>query len=401
MRVKTLEISGFRAFKGSHVFDLDADIVLVVGVNGQGKTSFFDAILWAITGEIPRLERSYSVVSLYSPSGEARVEVTMVSDDNRTIVVTRQSNSQRTRLQVRVGADVFRDEDGEYQLMRHLWPAGLSANDSRTALRSALQHGVYLQQDVLTGFLTAETDQQRFNVVSEFIGVGAATELQVELESSRRSWSRVTTLKEAEVKDTEGTLGWLERQLQELAEEELPVSFNSAEWTDWWTHVNNLSVAQIDIPDPVSPAAHSAIDAVMAELRALRFSYERRREDLQGLETTFLELPSAGLDLEELSKVVERSGQELVIARGALSDGEAIATNARRLEAEARSEREELMLLADLALRHLGENCPVCLQTYDKDRTRQRLEALRQSNGRSINLQDDLPDLAHLKLKPR
>ena len=397
MRFKALEISGFRAFKGNHSFDLDADIVLVVGVNGQGKTSFFDAILWAITGEIPRLERSHSVESLYSLSGEARVEVTMVSDDNRTIVVTRQSKSQRTRLQVRVGADVFRDEDGEYQLIRHLWPAGLSANDSRTALRSALQHGVYLQQDVLTGFLTAETDQQRFNVVSEFIGVGAATELQLELENSRRSWSRVTNLKEAELKETEGRLAWLEGQLQELGEDELSVNFNSEEWTAWWTNVKHFGVAQIDIPDPATPEAHNAVDSVMADLRAIRFSYERRREDLQGLETTFLQLPSAGLDLEELNRVVERSEHVLAIARGALSDAEAIVTNARRLEAEARSEREEIMLLAGLALRHLGEICPVCLQTYDKDGTRQRLEALRQSNGPSINLQDDLPDLANLE----
>ena len=82
MRIKSVDISGFRAFSGDHRFDLDGDIVLVIGVNGQGKTSLFDAIHWAITGEIFRIGHPESVVSLYSPSGEARVHVTLVSEDD-------------------------------------------------------------------------------------------------------------------------------------------------------------------------------------------------------------------------------------------------------------------------------------------------------------------------------
>ena len=54
-RLRSLEVNGFRAFANEMRFDLDADSIVVIGANGQGKTSFFDAILWALTGRIPRL----------------------------------------------------------------------------------------------------------------------------------------------------------------------------------------------------------------------------------------------------------------------------------------------------------------------------------------------------------
>ena len=111
MWIKSVDISGFRAFSGSHRFDLDGDIVLVIGVNGQGKTSLFDAILWAVTGEISRLDRPDSVVSLYSSSGEARVTVTLRSEDGRTLEVTRHSDGERIGLLVGVEGETFRGRD--------------------------------------------------------------------------------------------------------------------------------------------------------------------------------------------------------------------------------------------------------------------------------------------------
>ena len=397
MRVKTLDISGFRAFRGRHQFDLDADTVLVSGVNGQGKTSFFDAILWAITGEIPRLERSGSVVSVYSPSGEARVEVSMASDDGRTIVVTRQSDGQRGRLQVNTGDDVFRDSEAEHEIIRRLWPEGLRAQDPRLAMRSALQHGVYLQQDVLTGFLTAETDQERFNAFSELIGAGVATELQASLESNRRAWSRATNVLESETKETEARLHQLEAQLPGLGEGDASVPLNTEEWIAWWAQVRGYGVMRIDAPAPDSPDAPGALDAAMAELRNIRLTYERRREDLRALESVYLRLPDIDFDVNEMLQEAEGSAQELEIARETLAEGESIVSNAQRLEAEARSHRQDLVQLAEVALRHLADHCPVCLQSYDRDGTRARLEALLDSVDQNTSPRHDLPDLAELR----
>ena len=107
VRVRSLEISGFRAFSGQVSLNLDGDVVLVVGANGQGKTSLFDAILWAITGGMTRLEHPESVVSLYSESGEAHVQVSLVSDDNREMLISRRHDGRSDRLHIEMEMSHF------------------------------------------------------------------------------------------------------------------------------------------------------------------------------------------------------------------------------------------------------------------------------------------------------
>ncbi len=57
VRLKKLIISNFRAYTKQHVCDLDADLIILYGRNGLGKTSFFDAIEFACTGRVANLER--------------------------------------------------------------------------------------------------------------------------------------------------------------------------------------------------------------------------------------------------------------------------------------------------------------------------------------------------------
>ena len=397
MKVQSLEISGFRAFSKNHSFDLDADIVLVVGVNGQGKTSFFDAILWAVTGAIPRLRSLESVVSHYSTSGEARVAVSIVDDEGKAIEVTRQSDGLRDELLVKVNGDDYRDQQGQVQLIQNLWPEGLRSNDQSMALQSALQYGVYLQQDVLTGFLTAETDEQRFNVFSQFVGAGAATEFQSALERSRKAWSQATNILANRLQEKEQRTEQLESQLSELEGDDLPYNVNEEEWATWWTRVRAFGVTRSDTRTPDSPESQGAVDTAMAELRTIRLSYERRRGNLLDLETAVLALPSADLDPNELELTATRLEQTLAAARESLAEAEATASNFLRVQTESRSEHQERVLLADLALRHLEDQCPVCLQSYDKDSTRERLEMIRDTAEPSLNLPSNLPDLSNLE----
>ena len=394
MKITAVEVSGFRAFSGSTRFDLDGDIVLVVGVNGQGKTSLFDAIHWAFTGEISRLNQPSSVVSLYSDSGEARVEATVVSDDGRTLVVTRHSDGQASNLLLREGGNVFRGEDAESELLRSLWPEGLAANDSRAALRSALERGVYLQQDVLTDFLTADTDQERFNSIGELIGTGRATELQAALERSRTAWSRVTNQRKSEVAETEERLNRLEVQLGELLAAEPRVAPSSDEWGAWWTQVGQLGVSEARASGVSAPDAQRAVDTAMAELRAIRLSRERRGERLRDSAAALRELPSTTFNLDELRAAVEAADEALLAAQQALAEAEDEAAESRRRQLAVRSEREELRVLAEVALRHLGERCPVCEQAYDREETSARLNDLLGGTVDSSDEQATRPDVA-------
>jgi len=56
-RLKTLEVQGFRSFQDSATLDLNADVVLIYGKNGSGKTSLVSALEMAITGNVYDLSR--------------------------------------------------------------------------------------------------------------------------------------------------------------------------------------------------------------------------------------------------------------------------------------------------------------------------------------------------------
>ena len=376
MQIKSVEISGFRAFSGRNRFDLDGDVVLVVGVNGHGKTSLFDAIHWAITGDISRLNQPDSVVSLYSPSGEARVHVKLASDDGRLLEVTRHSDGEKYSLLVSEGDKAFRGADAEYELLRRLGDDGLASGESRAALRSALERGVYLQQDVLTDFLTADTDQDRFSAISEFIGAGRTTEFQSALERSRRAWTRTTTERSSEMDEKAQRLSRLEGQLRELEDASSAMGPSSDEWTAWWTQAQRLRISSLGVPKIDSSDAHNVIDIAMAELRSLRLSLERRRDRLRSLALMLQEVPTAEVDLDALRREVEQASQALVAARRTLEEAQEEVAEARNRQLESRSEQEDLRVFAEITLRQLGETCPVCQQTYDIDSTRQRLESL-------------------------
>jgi len=54
--LKELEVNNFRAYRENEKFDLDANLVVLFGPNGFGKTSFFDAIDFVCTGSVGRFD---------------------------------------------------------------------------------------------------------------------------------------------------------------------------------------------------------------------------------------------------------------------------------------------------------------------------------------------------------
>jgi DNA repair exonuclease SbcCD ATPase subunit len=91
MRLLSLELAGFRGFATKQIFDLAADAIIVVGANGNGKTSLFDAVLWAITGRIPRLGSDDSLLACrFSETGQTRVVLRLgQTDGSSQLTVTR------------------------------------------------------------------------------------------------------------------------------------------------------------------------------------------------------------------------------------------------------------------------------------------------------------------------
>ena len=104
MRLKSITIEGFRAFGRQVTIDLDADVILLQGANGLGKTSLLDAILWSLSGAISRFRQRGSPISMYAREGRARVELTL-ADDGADIVIVRASDGEDDFVRLRVGGE--------------------------------------------------------------------------------------------------------------------------------------------------------------------------------------------------------------------------------------------------------------------------------------------------------
>lgn len=87
-RLVQIELESFRAYgAGARTVDLDADVVLIHGRNGSGKTSLLSAIEYAVTGEVDHLrpyKKDYAhVIGHIGDAPEsARVRLTARAKDN-------------------------------------------------------------------------------------------------------------------------------------------------------------------------------------------------------------------------------------------------------------------------------------------------------------------------------
>ena len=107
VRLKELEINNFRAYRGSHKFDLDADLIVLFGPNGFGKTSFFDAIDFVCTGGVARFDARFgrktdrllkALKHLDSSVDDSLVKTTVLIDSKEEILERYMKNRTQTYI---------------------------------------------------------------------------------------------------------------------------------------------------------------------------------------------------------------------------------------------------------------------------------------------------------------
>lgn len=163
LKIAKVELDAFRAYKEKTEFDfrkddIVANLIVIYGMNGYGKTSFFDAIEWALTGNINRIkktqtkrergyirhklkkrERQYVLKNEESPKIQAEINILFDNKQNFRI------KTERTRI---TGTDYKEHEVDE-------------------TFRLNKDH--ILTQDAVDNFLRADTSAKRYKLFSEFL----------------------------------------------------------------------------------------------------------------------------------------------------------------------------------------------------------------------------------------
>ncbi len=385
MRLLSLELAGFRGFATKQTFDLDADAVIVVGANGNGKTSLFDAVLWGIAGRIPRLGPDDAPLACkFSETGQTRVTLRLGrADGSLALTVTRVFDGTRTTVSVETTEGVLRGPEAEGRLIQQIWKEAATAANPAEALATALTRSVYLQQDLVREFIDSVTAQERFGAVSELVGAGRVTDLQGELERAKKAWSLATNSRAAELEPLRGRLSTMESRLAELRARptSAEAGLDEAAWSEWWARLQAMGLKVSAVPI-ASRGATSAIDSAIVQADAARRAAERRRPLLDALAQEISGIAARIFpDLTSLRGKVAEAQQQVQAARAKFSAEQARVVEVRRLQAELKETSQQLQALATLALKHLGEKCPVCDQDYNVDATRQRLVLIAAGEG--------------------
>lgn len=397
MRLTRLSLSGFRGFPGPVSFDLDADAVIVIGVNGQGKTSLFDGVLWGLTGNIPRLGEDHRLVSLYSSTGEARVEVDLRTSSGASVRVVRSFDGEVQQLRLEHADKIYKDDGARLRLLEVLWPDAMHTPDSASALTAALTKSVYLQQDLVREFIEADSEQERFEAVSELVGAGRVTDLSLALERAKTAWSRATNLLAKDLEDELGRLRAIEDQLSRLPQSEGEPGDAAETWAAWCARDEVLTKSSTNYPPMESSDAPLVVDRAVKASRVERQRLERRIDSLHELQQAVEGADAEGSPADEVAVLqadLDKAVAEFESARAELERAQAQAAEQRRAQLNLHEARAELRALAELALRHLGPACPVCGQVHDEDATRSRLEKLREEDGGDEHTAPEVSDVA-------
>ena len=114
MRLKSLEIKGFKSFANETIINFNEDVIGVVGPNGSGKSNIVDAIRWVLGEQKSkelRLEKMSSVIFNGSKkrkaSGMATVSLTF--ENTKNLLPTEYNT-------VKIGRTLYRSGESEYHL---------------------------------------------------------------------------------------------------------------------------------------------------------------------------------------------------------------------------------------------------------------------------------------------
>lgn len=386
MRLKSITIEGFRAFGRQATIDLDADVILLQGPNGVGKTSLLDAILWALAGTIDRFAGRGSPISMYAREGSARVQLTMAGEHG-DVIVTRATDGDKPFVRLHANGEEFEQAAAEQELCNLLLPHLKDRSGASAALNRVLTRGVYLQQDLVRQFIDDDSASDRFALVSEVIGAGAVLDLQAALEKSRRAWATsMSAFRKEELEPAMVRRAQIDEHLLRLTDGASIESADARAASEQLFQNAVSLLGQSRLGGEAVPTTPGKLDRFLKTLDSERGRLERELVVAQSLREQIPELtaaPAVDAQEEHLREAEANLAREIVEADEAIREENERLASEREAQVAASDRTQRLATLARLALQGLGDHCPVCEQSHDVDHTTAHLEALIQAASES------------------
>lgn len=176
MKIQKLEIKAFRGFLDVPVFSLDGDIILLAGNNGLGKTTFFDAFEWCLTGKLKRYDlspiekRQHPYIVNRFANRDAFVKISFIDGQN-TIEFIREGNEKKTNFSIKVnGKPIPSKKVKKKELEILVADEELLGQIKEEDIEYLLLRSHLLEQELTAEFIRSVSPTSRFSQLSKILG---------------------------------------------------------------------------------------------------------------------------------------------------------------------------------------------------------------------------------------
>jgi len=402
MRLKSIDIEAFRAFARAHHFNLDADIILLYGRNGFGKTSVFDAISWCLFGFSKRLSgtRDFTradasfITNAFREAGEERVRL-VLARPGPDIEVERRGS----RFSLFDGETALDGGPAERRLLQLMGFEHDSSESLRTLQRQALDsfsRSFLLQQAFLSQFMTSNTPRQRFDAFSELFSLTPVRDFYTHLSTTEHSRaselvegaSRRLDIASAELTQLEGRLSAERNRVERIVSEGgRPSAHPSADYSVRLKHLVD-DVRQI-LPDITAEDTKplDTIDRAILRLSEFATRLERELSALHSLRERVPLLSKWEVEQQNLaasiaaaeSLVQEKQAQSMAAQAEVQQLLESLRALEDKINVAAEASQQLNSFVSDAIEFVAADECPVCLRPIERQtllrQLRERLEA--------------------------
>lgn len=308
MRIKRLDITGFKSFMERSVFSFDEGVTGVVGPNGCGKSNVVDAIRWVMGEQSAKNLRGRGMEDVIfngsenkPPLSMAEVSLTFLVDDTDTLSPQYQGYSEIT-----VTRRLFRNGDSEYLINKTVCRL---LDITELFLGTGVGTKAYsIIEQGRVGLIVSSKPEDRRHLLEEAAGV-------TKYKARRKAAERKMEATEANLLRVNDITGELEKRLDTLSKQ--------AKKAEKYRKLK-ARMREIDLHS----ASHRSLE-LMVEKRML----QARLENLGGEERE-------GLDrVKELEDVITRRRAELDAEGAALQQ---FSGEVHALESAAQRDAQEL-----------------------------------------------------------
>ncbi|WP_271397719.1 AAA family ATPase [Salinicoccus roseus] len=176
MNLDKVIIKNFKNYTGEHEFNLNKRITIILGKNGFGKSSFFDAIEWCMTGRLNRFNRKEfnpkDVLNYEDYGMEKECKVEIYFNGNKLKRKFRYQDGRLGNIKVSLTTENGNFVTGQSKIDEFLKNAYFrSFEESSEIFGNLIKHSHLLSQDQVSDFISKDNPKERFKSLAEIMGL--------------------------------------------------------------------------------------------------------------------------------------------------------------------------------------------------------------------------------------